>query len=240
MGVVYLVGAGPGDPELITVKAVKVLAKADVVLYDRLVNPEILRFAVRAKELIDVGKRLGEASKQELVNKLLVELARRYEVVVRLKNGDPILFGRGAEECEFVRSHGIRCEFIPGITSALAAPTYAGIPVTRRGYSSSVAITTGVRAGGRRANLKRIFSAVDTVIVLMGVGEMESIAEQALEAGLDPNTPVAIIVNATMPNQRTVVTTLSRMVEDAKGVEPPAVIVVGEVVRLRDRLRWFD
>lgn len=244
MGKVYLVGAGPGDPELITVKGAKILAKADVVIYDRLVNPETLKYASNAKELICVGKRRGESWKQEEINKLLVEKAENYDVVVRLKNGDPLLLARGGEECEALRNSGIEYEIIPGITSALAAPAYAGIPVTHREYSSSIAITTGHRREGTKGNLDyltKILEAVDTTIILMGATNLRRIIERALEAGLPSSTPVAVIENATLKNQRTTTGSLGNILElaEERGVKAPAVIVIGETVKLHEKLRWL-
>ncbi|MEM3865518.1 MAG: uroporphyrinogen-III C-methyltransferase, partial [Nitrososphaerota archaeon] len=244
MGIVYIAGAGPGDPELITLKALKTLEIADVVIYDRLVNPQILKYAVKAKELICVGKEKGESWKQEEINKLLIEKARHYDVVVRLKNGDPMLFSRGGEECEALKEAGIPYEIIPGISSALAAPTYAGIPLTHREYSSSVAIATGHRREGEVEGLeylKKIFASVETVVVLMGVLNIEKIVETALSAGLSNNTPVAIVENATLENQRVLTGKLRNIVEIARGndVEPPAVIIFGKVVSLGERLRWL-
>ncbi len=245
MGKVYLVGAGPGDPELITLKGLKILQRADVVIYDRLVDEKILKYAVNARELICVGKEKGESWKQEEINKLLVEKARIYDVVVRLKNGDPMLFARGGEECEVLRNAGILYEIIPGISSALAAPIYAGIPVTHRDYSSSVAIVTGHRREEVKDDtgyLRRIFSSVDTVIVLMGVSNLEKIVDEAILSGLPTSTPIAIIEDATLPSQRVFTGTLGNIVEIAgeNNVKPPAVIVFGKVVQLGEKLRWVE
>jgi len=245
LGKVYLVGAGPGDPELITLKGLKILQRADVVIYDRLVDEKILKYAVNARELICVGKEKGESWKQEEINKLLVEKARIYDVVVRLKNGDPMLFARGGEECEVLRNAGILYEIIPGISSALAAPIYAGIPVTHRDYSSSVAIVTGHRREEVKDDtgyLRRIFSSVDTVIVLMGVSNLEKIVDEAILSGLPTSTPIAIIEDATLPSQRVFTGTLGNIVEIAgeNNVKPPAVIVFGKVVQLGEKLRWVE
>jgi uroporphyrin-III C-methyltransferase len=245
MGKVYLVGAGPGDPELITLKALRILESADVVVYDRLVNPEILRYAVKVKEMICVGKERGESWRQEEINKLLIEKARQYDVVVRLKSGDPMLFSRGGEECEALKSAGVMYEVVPGVTSALAAPTYAGIPVTHRDHSSSVAIVTGHRREGYGDDveyLRKIFSSVDTIIVLMGVSNLEKIIGEALSSGLPASTPVAIIENATLPSQRVFAGSLENIVEMARrhDVKPPVVLVFGRVVELREKLKWIE
>lgn len=245
LGKVYLVGAGPGDPELITVKGMKVLQMADVVIYDRLVDRGVLAFASNARELICVGKERGESWKQEEINELLVRKAREYNVVVRLKNGDPMIFARGGEECEALRDAGIPYEIVPGVSSAIAAPSYAGIPLTHRDYSASVAIVTGHRREGYQGDLgylRRVFSSVDTVVVLMGVSNIDAIVGEALASGLPPETPVAIIENATTRHQRIVEGSLADIPLRAKdeGVKPPAVMVFGKVVSLRRRLRWMD
>jgi uroporphyrin-III C-methyltransferase len=241
MGKVYIVGAGPGDPELITLKGLNILRKADVVIYDRLVSEDLVAMAVNAKELIYMGKHVGESERQKEINKLLIEKARQYEVVVRLKNGDPFVFGRGGEECEALRDAGIEYEVIPGISSALAAPLYAGIPLTHRNFSSSVTITVGHRKEGKELDLKRAFRSADTVIVLMGVSNLAEIVKQAMEAGLSIKTPVAIIERATTREQRVITGTLEDIVKRAEEekVSPPAVIVFGNVVRMREKLRWI-
>jgi len=241
MGKVYIVGAGPGDPELITLKGLNILRKADVVIYDRLVSEDLVAMAVNAKELIYMGKHVGESERQKEINKLLIEKARQYEVVVRLKNGDPFVFGRGGEECEALRDAGIEYEVIPGICSALAAPLYAGIPLTHRNFSSSVTITVGHRKEGKELDLKRAFRSADTVVVLMGVSNLAEIVKQAMEAGLSTKTPVAIIERATTREQRVITGTLEDIVKRAEEekVAPPAVIVFGNVVRMREKLRWI-
>jgi uroporphyrin-III C-methyltransferase len=241
MGKVYIVGAGPGDPELITLKGLNILRKADIVIYDRLVSEDLVAMAVNAKELIYMGKHVGESERQKEINKLLIEKARQYEVVVRLKNGDPFVFGRGGEECEALRDAGIEYEVVPGICSALAAPLYAGIPLTHRDFSSSVTITVGHRKGRKEPDLKRAFRSADTVVVLMGISNLAEIVKQAIEAGLSIKTPVAIIERATTQEQRVITGTLEDIVKrsDEEKVAPPAVIVFGDVVRMREKLRWI-
>jgi len=242
-GKVYIVGAGPGDPDLITVKAMKILERADVVLYDRLINEEILKYAKNTKELVYVGKKIGEFYKQELINNILIEYAQKYDIVVRLKSGDPMIFGRSGEEMEALREAGIEYEVIPGISSALAAPTYAGIPVTHRDYASSLAIVTGHRKEGEEYNIKigEIASVVDTLVILMGVSNLEEIIKR-LKKYLPISTPIAIIMNSTLKNQKVIKSTIgdiNKYIEKGE-VHPSAVIVVGEVVELRERLKWFD
>ena len=240
-GKVYIVGGGPGDPELVTVKAIKAISKADVIVYDALVPRELLRYARRDAELVYAGKRPGRHSmSQEEINELLYTLASQGKTVVRLKGGDPYVFGRGEEEAEYLAEKGIDCEVIPGITSATAVPAYAGIPVTSRRVASSLAIVTGREAEGKRekrVKLEELAGCVDTIVILMGVGTLRENVE-ALKRRLPETTPVAIVVRGTTPEQKVIVGTLGDIVERAEreGVEPPAVIVVGEVVRFRGRI----
>jgi uroporphyrin-III C-methyltransferase len=243
-GKVFLVGAGPGDQELLTVKAVEVLRKADVVIYDRLVSKSILELAPKTTKIIYVGKRSGKHElPQEKINELLISAALDDKKVVRLKGGDPFLFGRGGEEAEALADNNIDFEVVPGVTSALVAPAYAGIPLTHRDYASSVAIVTGHRAGkaGKVVNWSKLASAVDTIVILMGVESLESIATKLMEGGLDPNTPAAIIERGTSKRQRSLIGTIGTIASEAKerNVKPPAVIVIGEVVNLGRKLSWF-
>ncbi len=241
-GRVYIVGAGPGDPELLTLKAVRLLREADVVVYDRLIPEEALGYAKPGAELVYAGKQPGRhALTQEEINRLLLEKACQGKTVVRLHGGDPYVFGRGEEECMFLLSRGVSCEVVPGVSSVTAGPAYAGIPVTSRGVASSFAAATGREAPGkerRHVYYGRLMKAVDTLVVVMGVGNLEAIVREMLEEGVPPSLPVAIVEKASTPAQRVVVGTLGDIVEKAReaGVKPPAVIVFGEVVRLRDRL----
>ncbi len=242
-GLVYLVGGGPGDPGLITLRAVECLQQAQVVVHDRLVNTCILAYAQQA-EWIDVGKRPDHHPiPQEEINLILVREAQLGKTVVRLKGGDPFVFGRGGEEALALLDAGIPFEIVPGVTSAIAGPAYAGIPVTHRNLACSAAFITGHRAdcgedptdGWRRAA-----QGADTLVFLMGVANLPRIVQAAREAGRPASTPVAVIERASLPTQRTVVATLEDIVERAQGVRPPALIVIGEVAALRDQLRWFD
>ena len=241
-GKVYIVGAGPGDPELITVKGLRLVREADVIFYDRLIPQEVLCEAKPGAKLVFVGKAPGKhAYSQDEINKMLVEEACKGKTVVRLKGGDPYVFGRGEEECMYVLERGVPCEVVPGVTSAIAGLAYAGIPVTNRGLSSSFAVVTGREApekGRRMVYYGAIAKAVDTLVIVMGISNLENIVREILEAGVDPDTPVAIVEKATMPEQRVVTGKLADIVEKARkaGVKPPAVIVVGKVVRLRDKL----
>jgi uroporphyrin-III C-methyltransferase len=244
-GIVYLVGAGPGDPALLTIRARDLLFSCDVVIYDNLVNPELLRHAPTSAELIDVGKiGGGRQTPQERINRLLIEHARTGKRVVRLKGGDPFLFGRGGEEAEALKASGIQFEIVPGISSALAVPAYAGIPLTHRGLSSSVTIITGARAvdGAFSSETLSRAASVDTVVVLMGTAHLREIADGLIALGRSFDTPVAVIRWGTYEGQQTVTGTLQTIADEAerKGMRAPSVIIVGEVVSLRERLKWFE
>ncbi|UCH86228.1 MAG: uroporphyrinogen-III C-methyltransferase [Dehalococcoidia bacterium] len=245
-GLVYLVGAGPGDPGLITVKGLACLEKADVVVYDRLVSPALLRQAPQECEMIDVGKRPRRHTlPQKEINALLAEKALAGKVVVRLKGGDPFLFGRGGEEAEALAEAGVPFEIVPGVTSAIAAPAYAGIPVTHRDQTSSFAVVTGHEdptKADSSLDWQKLATGVGTLVILMGVGNLPKIVAKLIEHGRDPHTPVAIVQEGTEARQKTVTGTLADIVEKARGadIKPPAVTVVGEVVALREKLRWFD
>jgi len=243
-GIVYLVGAGPGDPELITVRGLRCLQRAEVVIYDRLANPALLDHAPAGAELIDVGK---EADRHTLpqaeINRLLVERGRAGKTVVRLKGGDPFVFGRGGEEALALVAAGVPFEVVPGVSSAIAAPAYAGIPVTQRELAGSVTIITGHRAdatGDPEAEWARLAATSGTLVFLMGVGNLPAIVAACRRGGRPADTPVALIANGTRPDQQIVAGTLADIVERAAGViRPPAVIVVGPVVALREALAWF-
>jgi uroporphyrin-III C-methyltransferase len=243
-GKVYLVGAGPGDPKLLTVKAVELLKEADVVIYDRLVGEQILNLAPVKAEKIYVGKRTGKHEvPQNKITELIIEKAQTGGNVVRLKGGDPFVFGRGGEEAEALVEKGIAFEVVPGVSSSVAAPMYAGIPLTHRDYAASVAIITGHRAGDaeKPINWAKIADAIDTMVILMGVESLDGIVNKLLEGGVSPNKPVAIIESGTYPQQRTLINILGNIVKDAekKQIKPPAVIVIGEVANLGRKLAWF-
>jgi uroporphyrin-III C-methyltransferase len=234
-----LVGAGPGDPELITVKAVLAIRAADVILYDALVSPEILDLIPAHVPSFSVGKRAGQHSyTQEEINELIVELGRVHGHVVRLKGGDPFVFGRGSEEIEFAESHGMPAEVIPGISSALAVPAAAGIPLTARGFSESFWVVTGTtRSGELSKDIALAAQSSATVVILMGLRKIREIMELFISNG-KPDVPVAVIQNGTLTTQKTVIATVStiagQVVSDA--VSSPAIIVVGEVVRFSREL----
>jgi uroporphyrin-III C-methyltransferase len=243
-GKVYLVGAGPGSPGLLTLRARDLVATGDVILYDYLIDPEILRLAPPAAAQIPVGKvGRGRCTPQTEINQMLIEHARAGKRVVRLKGGDPFLFGRGGEEGQALCLAGIPFEIVPGVSSALAVPAYAGIPLTHRGYSSSVAMISGAHANDGACNTRALaqIADADTIVVLMGLRNLREIAANLIAAGRDRETPVAVIGWGTYEGQQTVTGTLSAIadrVEQSK-LRTPAVIVIGEVVRLRERLDWF-
>jgi uroporphyrinogen III methyltransferase/synthase len=245
-GLVSLVGAGPGDPGLITVRGADALSQADVVVYDRLVNERLLDLLPADAERIFAGKGPdAHAMSQDEINALLVERGREGKRVVRLKGGDPFVFGRGGEEALALAGAGVPFEIIPGVSSAIAAPAYAGIPVTHRGIASSVAFITGHEDPEkleRVVDWATLAAGADTLVLLMGTGQLAEIAEQLIAAGRPSETPVAVIEWGTLPRQRTVVGTLADIAARARdaGIAPPAITIVGDVVRLRDDLRWFD
>lgn len=224
---VHLVGAGPGDADLLTVRAQRIISRADVIVYDRLVDPSVLALAPAGAELIDVGKRPGFSGTQALINELLVTLGRDYECVVRLKGGDPFVFGRGGEEAIALIDGGVPFEVVPGVTSAFSAPLVAGIPVTHRGISRGVTIVTGHTQNGEGIDFSRLANPEITLVVLMGVAERASIASQLLAGGLDPETPVAAIESAWTSHQRVVRANLHEL--GLLEVKSPAVLVIGAV-----------
>jgi uroporphyrinogen III methyltransferase/synthase len=245
-GKVYLVGAGPGDPGLITVKGLACLKQADVVIYDRLVDESILNEARPEAEKIYVGKadRL-HILEQDAINGLLLEKAREGKVVVRLKGGDPFVLGRGGEEAEILTRHGISFEVVPGVTSASAVPAYAGIPVTHRGVASSFAVITGHKASDRgepRISWDKLATGADTLVILMGMRNLAKIVDELIKHGRSPSTPIAVITQGTTSRQRCFVGTLEDIVPkvNSENLQPPSVVVVGDVVHLRNYLRWFD
>jgi len=239
-GKVILVGAGPGDPELLTFRAARLIGEADVLVYDRLIHPGVLALARASAEKIDMGKTPGRHTRQDEIHALLVEKARKGKKVIRLKGGDPFLFGRGGEEVEYLAEHGIPFEVVPGVSSCLSAPLSAGIAVTHRQASSSVAIVTGHSAEGNddRVDWDAV-ARIDTAIFLMGVHNLEQIAAKLVAAGRSPQTPAAIVQMAYWENERVVTGTLENIAAEARlaGIEPPATLIVGEVVRLRHKLR---
>ncbi len=245
-GSVALVGAGPGDPGLLTVRAVQLLGEADVVLTDRLVSPEVLQHVRPGAEVVDVGKTswTGTAPRQEEINAQLVAQAQAGRRVVRLKGGDPFVFGRGSEEAEALVAQGIPFSVVPGVTSAIAAPAYAGIPVTARGYTQDVCVVTGhldPDDPGSRVRWQALATGPGTLVILMGLDRLPLLTAGLVRHGRDPATPAACVERGTTPQQRVVVSTLAGLADDvaAAGLRAPVATVVGEVVRLREKLEWF-
>jgi uroporphyrinogen III methyltransferase/synthase len=241
VGKVYLVGAGPGDPELLTLRAARLLQSGDVIVYDRLIHEGVLALAPPSAEKIYMGKPVGRhESRQNEIHELLVRKAREGKMVIRLKGGDPFLFGRGGEEVEYLAEQGVPFEVVPGVSSCLSAPLSANIAVTHREASSSVAIVTGHNAVGNHERLDwQALSKLDTLVFLMCVHNLEAIARKLIAAGRPAHTPAAIIQMAYWDGERVVSGTLETIAADVRGagVQPPATLVVGEVVRLRDKLK---
>lgn len=245
-GTVYICGAGPGDPKLMTVRATELLKKCDVILYDRLVGQEIVDRIPASAEKVYVGRAVGDpTTHQRRTNELMVKYALKGKSVLRLKGGDPFIFGRGAEEAEYLLKRGIKFEIVPGITSAIAGPAYAGIPLTHRRYSPSVAIVTGHEGvdnkGEASVNWKKLPGAVDTIVVMMGIGQLEQISRDLIKGGMKPTTKVAIIEKGTTEKQRVFTATLATAAKVAtrNDVRPPAIVVIGNVASLHDKIAWF-
>jgi uroporphyrinogen III methyltransferase/synthase len=243
-GIVYIVGAGPGDPGLITRRGAELLARADVVAYDRLVHPDLLKLAPQA-ELVDVGKRPGQSAEgQARINDVLVSEARKGRVVVRLKGGDPFVFGRGGEEAEVLVDAGVAFEIVPGVTSAVAGPAYAGIPLTHRDFASWVAIATGHEDPTKDSSALDwdALAKAPSAVFLMGIERLDVISQQLQRAGKRADTPVAVIASATWPQQRVLHSTLEKVSDavDEAAIVPPAVLVVGEITGLGLRLDWIS
>jgi uroporphyrinogen III methyltransferase / synthase len=245
-GTVYLVGAGPGDPGLLTMRGAALLERADAVVYDALVNPVLLERCTLEAERFYVGKRGGRHTlPQHDINALLVELAGRYPRVVRLKGGDPFVFGRGGDEAEALRAAGVRIEIVPGVTAGIAVPAYAGIPVTHRGLASSVAFVTGHEDPQKDATALdwgHLAQGISTLVFFMGMLRMRENFRSLMAHGRSPSTPAAVIEWGTYPRQRTVTGTLASLPDlvEAAGLHPPVVVVVGEVVELRERIAWYE
>ncbi|MEZ4866458.1 MAG: uroporphyrinogen-III C-methyltransferase [Caldilineaceae bacterium] len=243
IGKAYLIGAGPGAAELITVRGLRLLQRADVVIYDRLAAPELLEEARTDAELIFVGKQPGRhTAKQEEINQLLITHVAAGRQVVRLKGGDPFVFGRGGEEALALREAGLPFEIVPGVSSSIAAPAYAGIPVTQRGVATSFTVVTGHACDESSGTDWAALARMPTLVILMGVGQIAAIADQLLQAGRAAATPAAAIQWGGTPEQKVVRATLATLAYaiGVSGIEAPAVIVVGEVAALHDQLAWFD
>jgi uroporphyrin-III C-methyltransferase len=244
-GKVFLCGVGPGDPKLITVKAMELLKDCDVVLYDRLISKDIINQIPAQAEKIYVGRKVGDpTSHQDYTNIQMVRLAKEGKKVLRLKGGDPFIFGRGGEEAEFLFQNGVQFEIIPGISSAIGAAAYAGIPLTHRQYASSLTIVTGHEDGNKAESIvkwDRLANAADTIVILMGIESLERICYSLINAGMSTKTEIAIIESATLKTQRVIsgnLMNILRKAEDSR-IKPPAIIIIGKVVTLCKKLAWF-
>ena len=243
-GKVYLVGAGPGDSKLITLRAIELLQKADVVLYDRLVSKKIISMIPKSAEKIYVGRAVGDdTTHQNTTNDLMVKYAKSSKHVVRLKGGDPIIFGRGGEEAEFLKDHKIKYEIIPGITSGIGSATYSGIPLTHRKYASSVVFVTGHEDPEKKNEVvkwKRLAKSVDTIVIMMGLSRINVICKQLIDGGMDKTTPVAVIQNGTTSKHRMIKGNLSNIAKKVKEnkITPPTNIIIGKVVDLSETIGW--
>lgn len=243
MAKVYLTGAGPGDLELLTVKALRLIRCADIIIYDRLVNAEILKEVKDGCEFLYVGKEDARHTlPQDEINESIYQASCKHEIVVRLKGGDPFVFGRGGEEALFLKEKGVAYEIIPGISSAISVPAYAGIPVTHRGISTAFKVVTGhISADKNSSNIKwDDLKSDDTIVFLMGLKNIDIICEKLLSLGKPKEYPVAVISKGTTPEQVVVVGTLGNIAHKSKSLSSPAIIIIGEVVNLQDKLQWFD
>ncbi len=235
-GTVYLVGAGPGDPDLLTIKAKRLLTKCDALVYDALIPKELLRLTRKSCRHFFVGKRRGNHSlDQSQINKFLVEISKDHKCVVRLKGGDPFLFGRGSEEAEWLIQHNIHVEVVPGITAGMAAPTYMGIPLTHRESASSVTFVTGHEGKSKRGplvNWRKIANASDGIVIYMGMHNLNYIIDELIAGGLDPQTPSAIIHQGTLANQQCIKAPLNKLLleQKSRGIASPSIIIIGKVI----------
>jgi len=243
-GKVYLVGAGPGDPKLITLRAVELIKKADVVLYDRLVSKKILSMIPKRAVSIYVGRAVGDdTTHQDSTNELMVKYAKLKKSVVRLKGGDPIIFGRGGEEAELLKSFNVKYEIIPGITSGIGSATYAGIPLTHRQFASSVVFVTGHEDPEKKSDVvkwKKLAKSVDTIVIMMGLSRIGVISKKLIDGGMDKDMPVAVIQNGTTSQQKMIRGTISNIANKIKRnkIKPPTNIIIGRVVDLSDIIGW--
>ena len=243
-GKVFLVGAGPGDPNLITLRAVELIKKAGVVLYDRLVSKKILSMIPKKAETVYVGRAVGDDFKhQNDTNALMVKYAKIKRNIVRLKGGDPIIFGRGGEEAEYLKKHKIQFEIVPGITSGIGSATYAGIPLTHRKFASSVVFVTGHEDFEKKkedVRWKKLAKSTDTIVVMMGLGRINIICRQLSAGGMEKHMPVAVIQDGTTAKQKIVIGTISNIAQKIKAskIKPPSIIIIGKVVSLSKTIGW--
>ncbi len=243
-GIVYLVGAGPGDHKLLTLRAVELIKKADVVLYDRLVSKKIISMIPKKTQNLYVGREVGDDYKhQDDTNLQMVKFAKSNKNVVRLKGGDPFIFGRGGEEAEYLKKFKIKFEIIPGITSGMGSAVYSGIPLTHRKYSSSVVFVTGHEDPGKTKNpvqWKKLAKSVETIVIMMGLSRIGIISKQLVSGGLSKTTPVAVIRKGTNDDQKILIGNLSNITQKIKdhNITPPSIIIIGNVVKLHKTIAW--
>lgn len=243
-GKVYLVGAGPGDSKLITLRAVELIKKSDVVLYDRLVSKKILAMIPKKVKKVYVGRAVGDDYRhQESTNDLMVKYAKAKKNIVRLKGGDPIIFGRGGEEAEYLKKHKIKFEIIPGITSGIGSATYSGIPLTHRKFASSVVFVTGhedLLKSKEKVKWEKLANSVDTIVIMMGLSRIGTICKHLIQGGMNKTTPVAVIQEGTTPKHKMItgnVSNISKLVTQKK-LKPPSIIIIGKVVDLSKTIGW--
>jgi uroporphyrin-III C-methyltransferase len=244
-GKVYICGAGPGEPKLLTLRAAKLLSTCEVILYDRLVNKRTLKMASKRSKKVYVGRESGDPTTNQLnTNELMLKFAKDGKTVLRLKGGDPFIFGRGGEEAEFLSKNKVRFEIIPGVSSLNGAAVYAGIPLTHRDYSSSVIILTGHEAMEKKKSSirwKAVTKAADTIVIFMGLEQMKYIISNLIRAGLNKNTKIAVVQNATSSIQRVITGTLYNIESKVKlkKIQSPSIIIVGNVVGIQKKIQWF-
>jgi uroporphyrin-III C-methyltransferase len=246
LGKIFICGAGPGDPKLLTIRALDLINESDVILYDRLIGKDIINVFPEKTEKVYVGRNIGDpTTHQNKTNELMLEYSKQGKKVLRLKGGDPFIFGRGGEEAEFLKLNNIPFEIIPGITSGIGAAIYSGIPLTHRKYSSSVAFVTGHEDPEKKTPLVRwekLFDAVDTVVIYMGTEKLELIIEKIRNGSIKDDTKVAIIQNGTLKNQRVITGEISNIVKKAKheDIKPPAIIIIGDTINLNEKIKWYS
>jgi uroporphyrin-III C-methyltransferase len=246
LGKIFICGAGPGDPKLLTIRALDLINESDVILYDRLIGKDIINIFPEKTEKVYVGRNIGDpTTHQNKTNDLMLEYSKQGKKVLRLKGGDPFIFGRGGEEAEFLKLNNIPFEIIPGITSGIGAAIYSGIPLTHRKYSSSVAFVTGHEDPEKKTPVVRwekLFDAVDTVVIYMGTEKLELIIEKIRNGSIKDNTKVAIIQNGTLKNQKVITGEISNIVKKAKheDIKPPAIIIIGDTINLNEKIKWHS
>jgi uroporphyrin-III C-methyltransferase len=245
-GKIFICGAGPGDPKLLTIRALELINECDVILYDRLIGKEIIKLFPEKVEKVYVGRNIGDpTTHQNKTNELMLEYSKKGKKVLRLKGGDPFIFGRGGEEAEFLKSNNINFEIIPGITSGIGAAIYSGIPLTHRKYSSSVAFVTGHEDPEKKSPIvkwEKLFDVIDTVVIYMGTEKLEIIIEKIRNGNINEKTKVAVIENGTLKNQRIITGDIENIVKKAKheNIKPPAIVIIGDTVNLNDTIKWYS